>query len=178
MFGGKTARQVLLSGVFVAGLAATPAEAAITIEILDPIVVAHINKSAQRMQVTIDGKPVYTWKISTGARGYSTPVGEYVPYRMHKMWRSRQYDNAPMPHSVFFHKGYAVHGTTSISRLGRRASHGCVRLHPANAKTFFDLILKHGRARTQITVSGDWPEAVKKAYERQSKRKQSGQSTN
>ena len=147
-------RRGLLAVIMLTGLASLPANAGITIEIVDPVIVAHIDKSAQRMKVSVDGKPVHSWKVSTGALGYSTPVGDYAPYRMHTMWRSRQYEDAPMPHAVFFYEGYAVHGTISTGQLGNRASHGCIRLHPANAKRFFDLILKHGRARTQITISG------------------------
>ena len=147
-------KSFLLLLMVMAGLAATPAYATITIEIVDPVIVAKIDKSSQRMKVSVDGKPLYSWKVSTGARGHATPVGDYAPYRMHTMWRSRQYDDAPMPHAVFFYEGYAVHGTTSTGNLGSRASHGCIRLHPKNAKKFFDLILKHGRAKTKITITG------------------------
>lgn len=109
-----------------------------------PKVVAKIDISEQRMQVFVDGEQRYIWKVSTGRRGYYTPRGTYSPYRMHKMWRSRKYNNAPMPYAVFFHKGWAVHGTNAIRRLGRPASHGCVRLHPKNAKAFYHLIKKAG----------------------------------
>ncbi|NNE24759.1 MAG: L,D-transpeptidase [Rhizobiales bacterium] len=147
-------RMLVSAGIVLNWLASAPAHAGITIEVVDPIIVAHIDKTAQRMKVSVDGKPVHSWKVSTGTLGYSTPVGDYAPYRMHTMWRSRQYDDAPMPHAVFFYEGYAVHGTYSTGQLGRRASHGCIRLKPANAKKFFNLILKHGRARTKITISG------------------------
>ena len=148
-------KSFLFQVLALAVLAATPAHAAITIEIVDPVIVARIDKSSQSMKVSIDGEQLYSWKVSTGARGYATPVGDYAPYRMHTMWRSREYDDAPMPHAVFFYEGYAVHGTTSTGNLGRRASHGCIRLHPKNAKKFFDLVLQHGRARTKITITGD-----------------------
>ena len=147
--------RALILALTMLGLATLPARAAITIEILKPIIVAEIDKSTQRMKVSVNGEQLYSWKVSTGTRNYSTPVGEFAPYRMHTMWRSRQYDFTPMPHAVFFYEGVAVHGTSSVGRLGRPASHGCVRLHPANARKFFNLILKHGRARTQISVSGD-----------------------
>jgi lipoprotein-anchoring transpeptidase ErfK/SrfK len=45
-----------------------------------------------------------------------------------------------------------VHGTDQVSRLGQPASHGCVRLHPNNASTFFRLVQRYGRASTRITV--------------------------
>jgi lipoprotein-anchoring transpeptidase ErfK/SrfK len=72
---------------------------------------------------------------------------------MHRMWYSRKYDNAPMPNSVFFLGGYAVHGTPHIRSLGRPASHGCVRLHPENARTLYNLIADSGmgHARSVIT---------------------------
>ena len=186
--GDKNMRQFVLPGVILASLAAAPAAAEIRIEIIDPVVVARIDNSTQRMQVSVDGKPVYSWKVSTGMRGYSTPVGDYAPYRMHTMWYSRQYGYTPMPHAVFFNEGIAVHGTNSTGHLGRPASHGCVRLHPANAKTFFKLILEHGRARTQISVTGDWSAKKKKISnkklrknrkkKRQSRRKRRNQAYN
>ena len=110
----------------------------------EPPIVARVDISEQRMNVYVNGLITHSWKVSTGARGYYTPRGEYSPYRMHRMWHSRKYNNAPMPHAVFFHKGWAIHGTNAISRLGRPASHGCVRLHPKNARTLFKLIKASG----------------------------------
>ncbi len=117
-----------------------------------PDIVAVIDISDQRLRVFRSGKLLHTWKVSTGARGYITPVGRYTPYRIHKMWRSRKYQNAPMPYSVFFHKGWAVHGTDAIKRLGRPASHGCVRLHPKNAKILYSLVRKAGMKNASIVV--------------------------
>ena len=110
----------------------------------EPPVVARVDLSDQRMTVYVKGLITHSWKVSTAARGYYTPRGTYKPYRMHTMWRSRKYNNAPMPHAVFFHKGWAIHGTNAIARLGRPASHGCVRLHPDNARTLFNLITQSG----------------------------------
>ena len=155
-------RLFACAAVLLVAAAVGPASAGITIEIDEPVVFAHIDKAKQRMKVSVDGKPVYSWKVSTGELGYSTPIGTYAPYRMHTMWRSRQYDDAPMPHAVFFYEGYAVHGTYSTGALGQPASHGCIRLHPKNAKKFFDLVLKHGRGHTQITITGDWQGRKKK----------------
>ena len=70
--------------------------------------------SAQTMEVTVDGRPAFNWKVSTGRKGYVTPTGSYKPTRMHEMWYSRKYDMAPMPHSVFFNGGYAVHATDAV----------------------------------------------------------------
>lgn len=124
---------------------------------LPTTLVARINLTSQTMTVTANGKPIHTWKVSSGAPGYATPPGTFKPGWMSKMWYSRQYDDAPMPHSVFFNGGIAVHGTTSIGNLGRAASHGCVRLAPGNAARFYSLVSKHGMAQTRIVVHGRQP---------------------
>lgn len=115
-------------------------------------VTAKIDLSSQRMDVYVNGSHYSTWRVSTARRGYRTPVGSFRPKRMHRKWFSRVYDNAPMPNSVFFHYGYAVHGTNHIRSLGRPASHGCVRLHPANARKLFDLIKQAGMRNSRIVV--------------------------
>lgn len=104
------------------------------------------------MQVLVDGRPTFAWKVSTGAKGHVTPTGSFKPTRMHQMWYSRKYDNAPMPHSVFFKGGYAVHATNFVKRLGQPASHGCVRLHPVNAADFYQLVEIFGPANTRIVI--------------------------
>jgi len=120
---------------------------------LPPIVVARVDKSEQRMRVFVNGKQAYSWRVSTARGGYITPTGSWQPKRIHKMWHSRKYQMAPMPYSVFYHGGYAVHGTYDLKRLGRRASHGCVRLHPANAKKLYRLVARYGMGNTQIIVT-------------------------
>lgn len=115
-------------------------------------IVARVSIGEQRMHVSIDGRPTYVWKVSTAGRGYVTPKGAYRPTRMHEMWYSKKYDNAPMPHSIFFNGGYAVHATNQISRLGRPASHGCVRLHPDNAANFYQLVETFGPSNTSILI--------------------------
>lgn len=107
-------------------------------------VVAKVNLSTQRMHVYENGRHRYTWKISSGRAGYRTPTGSYTIHRMHKRYFSKKYHGAPMPYAMFFHRGYAVHGTGSIKRLGRTASHGCVRLHPSNAATLFSMVQRKG----------------------------------
>ncbi len=124
---------------------------------LPPTLFARINLTTQTMVVQANGKTVHTWKVSTGAPGYATPPGNFKPGWMAKDWRSRQYDNAPMPYSVFFNGGIAVHGTMSPGSLGRAASHGCVRLATSNAATFFKLVSRHGMAQTRIIVHGAQP---------------------
>lgn len=132
--------------------------APIVVPLPEPVViprsiVAQINLSRQRMEVTVDGVPRYSWPISTARRGYRTPVGSYRPQRMYRRYFSRKYDNAPMPYSIFFNGGYAIHGTTDLKRLGRPASHGCVRLHPSNAATLFTLVKEYGAGNTRIIVT-------------------------
>lgn len=115
-------------------------------------IVAHVDISEQRMQVLVDGVPTFEWKVSTGRKGYETPTGAYKPTRTHEIWYSKTYDNAPMPHSVFFSGGYAVHATDAVKRLGKPASHGCVRLSPENASDFYTLVQTFGPSNTSIVI--------------------------
>lgn len=118
-------------------------------------IVINIDKSTQEMTVFKDGVELYTWPVSTGTRGYSTPSGTFTASSMNEMWYSRQWDNAPMPHAIFFtKKGHAIHGTTEEHRLGQAASHGCVRLSRANAKTLFHLVKETGLENTQVVLTG------------------------
>jgi len=91
-------------------------------------VVIVVNKSTQRLSVSVDGTPRYEWPVSTARMGYNTPNGTYGVERMAVSWFSRKYDWSPMPHSIFFDGGYAIHGSYEIGRLGTPASHGCIRL--------------------------------------------------
>jgi lipoprotein-anchoring transpeptidase ErfK/SrfK len=115
---------------------------------------AKVDLTSQRVTVLEHGKPKHTWAISSGAQGFETPTGTFKPGWMAKMWFSKQYDNAPMPHAVFFNGGIAMHATQSTGSLGRPASHGCVRLAPANAAIFYALVSKHGLVHTRIAVTG------------------------
>ncbi len=116
-----------------------------------------VDKSTQQMTVAVDGVPRYRWTVSTGRAGYGTPNGTYHPQRLEKTWFSKEYYNSPMPHSIFFHGGYAIHGSYEINRLGGPASHGCIRLHPSNAATLFALVQREGMGATTIRVSGESP---------------------
>lgn len=120
----------------------------------EPTLLVNINLTTQRMVVTENGKSKYTWAVSSGAYGYATPTGTFKPSWMSKMWYSKQYDNAPMPHSIFFKGGAAIHATSSIHLLGTPASHGCVRLAPSNAAKLYAMVSRHGKDRTQISVHG------------------------
>jgi hypothetical protein len=126
-------------------------------------IIIAVDKAAQRMAVTVDGKQQYLWKVSTGTGG-APKAGTYQPLRLEKSWFSRKYDMSPMPHSIFFHEGIAIHGTQYVSRLGNAASHGCVRLAPANAATLFNLVRAQGMASTTIVVThSGWPDLAKLA---------------
>lgn len=115
-------------------------------------IVITISKAQQRVAVAVDGAERYRWPVSTGRRGYDTPAGKFRPVRFEKSWYSRKYNWAPMPHSIFFYRGYAMHGTTEEKHLGRRASHGCVRLSKENAATLFAMVRARGRANARIVV--------------------------
>ncbi len=116
-------------------------------------VVARVDLSSQRMTVSVNGRHYGTWKVSTGRRGFSTPRGSWRAKWLSKNHRSRKYNNAPMPYSVFYLGGIAIHGTNATRRLGRTASHGCVRLAKGNARRFFNLVRRYGLGNTRITVS-------------------------
>lgn len=148
---GFTSRMIQIAAAFLtAGTlllgAQNPARAAST------QLEARVSISMQTMEVLVDGRPAFQWKVSTAGKGYVTPTGSWKPTRLEEMWHSRQYDNAPMPHAVFFHEGYAVHATNMVKRLGRPASHGCVRLHPTDAADFFQLVQIFGSSNTTITI--------------------------
>jgi len=115
--------------------------------------VANIDVSSQTMTVSKSGQVLYRWSVSTARKGYFTPRGSYRPQWTARMWHSRKYDNSPMPYSVFFHGGYAIHGTGAVKYLGRPASHGCVRLHTANAATFYAMVKEAGFGNTRIVVT-------------------------
>lgn len=115
--------------------------------------IANISLSSQTMTVSQNGIVKYRWKVSTARKGYVTPKGSWSAKWLSKNHRSRKYDNAPMPYAVFFNGGYAVHATFDLKRLGRPASHGCVRLHPDNAAQFFSMTSRHGLKNTRIVVT-------------------------
>ena len=115
-------------------------------------IVVDIDRSVQRMAVIVDGVPRYNWRVSTARRGYITPPGTYHPEMLARHWFSRKYYYSPMPHSIFFYGGFAIHGSYEISHLGRPASHGCVRLDPGNAAVLFGLVQREGMSTTTIVI--------------------------
>jgi len=112
-----------------------------------------VDVGEQMMEVYVDGELQHRWRVSTGRSGFETPGGVYRPQRLEREWYSKQYDDAPMPHAVFFHNGYAIHGTYDKRHLGQQASHGCIRLHPEHAEELFDLVEEHGASRTRIEIA-------------------------
>ena len=113
---------------------------------------ARVDISTQTMTVSQYGRVLYNWPVSTARKGYVTPRGSYRPTALYRMWYSRKYEMSPMPYSVFFRGGYAIHGTYYVKNLGRPASHGCVRLHPSNAATFYAMVKDVGPGNTRIYV--------------------------
>jgi L,D-transpeptidase catalytic domain len=159
LFGKLHARQArkrcwlaisMLGSVLCAGLSlATPASASILIT---------IDKSAQQMSVAVDGAQRYVWPVSTGRPGYDTPSGSFKPNRMDADHYSQEWDNAPMPHAIFFDlDGHAIHGFFDVKHLGSAVSHGCVRLSPDHATTLFNLVKAEGMAETKVVVAGRTP---------------------
>jgi len=114
--------------------------------------VARVSLSQQVMHVYHHGQLLYEWPVSTARAGKITPTGAWRPQFLSRNHRSSLYNNAPMPYSVFYSGNFAIHGTDQISRLGRPASAGCVRLHPSNARTFFEMVQAEGMAQTRVVV--------------------------
>ena len=132
-------------------LAAAPAAAALLIQ---------IDKSTQQMTVSEDGQLLYRWPVSTGIARYDTPSGDFKPFRMEKDHHSDEWDDAPMPYSIFFtKKGHAIHGTNHKS-IGRPASHGCVRLSVQHAAILWKLVKQEKMANTEVVLSGRLPGAA------------------
>lgn len=113
-----------------------------------------VDKAAQLMRVTVDGKLRHSWPVSTGRAQFETPTGTFRPLRLAKEHYSKEWDDAPMPHSIFFTAGgHAIHGSNDTRRLGRRASHGCVRLAPSKAAALFALVQSEGPSATKVTIT-------------------------
>jgi hypothetical protein len=135
---------VAIAGLMLFATSAAQAKVSITVD-----------KNAQLMTVAIDGVERYQWPVSTGIPSYETPNGSFRTFRMEADHYSKEFDDAPMPHSIFFTKiGHAIHGTDSEGRLGSPASHGCVRLSRANATTLYALVEKEGVLNTTVTLTG------------------------
>ena len=140
--------------VLVAGLACVASTLAVA------NILIQIDKPSQSMTVSVDGQLLYRWPVSTGATGFSTPDGSYTPFRMEVMHYSQEWDNAGMPHAIFFTKrGHSIHGTDHAG-LGTPVSHGCVRLSLSNATALYQLVAAEGMANTKVVVIGPDPPGV------------------
>jgi L,D-transpeptidase-like protein len=139
-------RAIIIAGALAMLVCADRADA--KLEIL-------VEKASQRMMVMQDGYIRYIWPVSTGRDSLETPNGTYTPQRLERNWFSSAYYNSPMPYSIFFHNGYAIHGSYAINQLGGPASHGCVRLHPHHAALLFDLVQREGPGNTTIDVTDE-----------------------
>jgi lipoprotein-anchoring transpeptidase ErfK/SrfK len=139
-------RKSVLLGAVIAVAALLPLSSAVA------KVVAKVDVSSQTMNVYVDGSLAYSWPVSTARAGFHTPRGSYGVQSLQAMHYSKKYHNSPMPHSVFFKGGFAVHGTGAVGQLGRPASHGCVRLAPGHAAELYSLIQEHGRGGARIVV--------------------------
>ena len=114
-----------------------------------------VDKTTQQMTVSRDGALLYTWPVSTGRSGYDTPSGSFKPSSMEREHYSREWDDAPMPNSIFFTpQGHAIHGTYAARRLGRAVSHGCIRLSRKNAATLYELVAAEGLESTEVVITG------------------------
>jgi hypothetical protein len=116
-----------------------------------------VDLSTQRMHVETPDGERFNWAVSSGREGFRTIRGNFRPTRLEKTWYSRKY-GGNMPNAIFFRGGFAIHGTGAVGALGRPASHGCVRLHPANAAKLFALVKKHGTGSTRIAINGIAPD--------------------
>jgi lipoprotein-anchoring transpeptidase ErfK/SrfK len=158
-----SSRLIEASAAFVRRCGAHVLALALTCVVLDAAhanILIQVDKPTQTMTVTVDGQPRYRWPVSTGATGYSTPSGSYTAFRMELMHYSQEWDNAGMPHSIFFtQRGHAIHGSNH-PRLGSPASHGCVRLSLENAATLYQLVQANGLSGTQVVVRGADPPGV------------------
>src|SRR5271155_315729 len=143
----------VLSASFLTAALALPTASAARANIL-----ITIDKTTQQMSVVVDGAQRYIWPVSTGRAGYDTPSGTFKPNRMDADHLSQEWDNAPMPHTVFFDlHGHAIHGFFDVKHLGLAVSHGCVRLSPDHAATLFELVKAQGMANTSVVISGRTP---------------------
>jgi lipoprotein-anchoring transpeptidase ErfK/SrfK len=135
-------------------------------------VLVTIDKTSQQMTVSLNGAERYRWPVSTGRAGYETPSGSYTATSMNEIWYSKEWDNAPMPHAIFFLKdGHAIHGSYEVKNLGKPVSHGCVRISPQNAAILFALVEENGLGNTKVVISGSSPDGNDKVARRQTSRR-------
>lgn len=146
--------------IFIRGLIATLLFAA-PLSAAQAAVLIQVDKTAQQMTVSVDGSKRWVWPVSTGRAGHDTPGGNFRAFRMEEDHYSKEFDEAPMPHSIFFTKfGHAIHGSFDVKNIGRPASHGCVRLQPENAAKLFALVKAEGVLNTTVVLTGQIPRSA------------------
>ena len=131
------------------------------------LVYAEVDKSKQKLYLWIMGELKDSFLVSTGkGKKHETPVMSLHPdgpvltkYSSKKFPGGSYLGLGNMPYAVFIRDGYAVHGTTTgnFAKLGTKASHGCIRLHPDNAKVFNALVKSVGIGQTWISVKDSIP---------------------
>jgi hypothetical protein len=147
--------RLFLRGLIAAILCGAPLAAA------NAAVLIQVDKAAQQMTVSVDGQPRWHWPVSTGRAGHDTPGGSFRAFRMEPDHYSKEFDEAPMPHSIFFTKtGHAIHGSFDVKNIGRPASHGCVRLQPENAAKLYALVQAEGVLNTTVVLTGQIPRSA------------------
>jgi hypothetical protein len=157
---GRFCAELLTRGVYMRtlSLALAAFATAAFVQSASAAILITVDKSTQQMTVEMNGLHLYTWPVSTGKSGHDTPSGSFKTFRMEADHFSREWDDAPMPNSIFFtQKGHAIHGSFDVKHLGQAASHGCVRLAPQNAKLLFDLVKQDGVFNTQVVLKGEIP---------------------
>lgn len=99
----------------------------------------------------------WTSKVSTGKRGYETPLGTFTISQKKVRHRSNLYSNAPMPYmqrltsgGVALHAGHVP---------GYRASHGCIRLPWSYAKKLYGMT----RSGTKVHITNERPRTAEEA---------------
>ncbi|SMH53701.1 L,D-transpeptidase [Maritimibacter sp. HL-12] len=149
----STARLGILTVAALAAFAtAVPASERLSTSNRSNQIVIRVDVSDQEMTVMQAGRRLYSWPVSTAKRGKITPSGTYQPQWFSRNHRSSLYDDAPMPFAIFYDGNYAIHGTYSTGQLGRPASNGCVRLHPENARTLYEMVYALGKENTYVVV--------------------------
>lgn len=110
-----------------------------------------ISLAAQKLTLKEGDAEPRVFTISSGKKGFRTPAGCFIVDQTMRMAYSSKYGGSPMPFSVFFKGGtkYATHGTSHLDQLGSPASHGCVRLHPDNARIVFETVRRHDPDNTK-----------------------------
>jgi hypothetical protein len=125
-------------------------------------VFAHVKKAEQKLYLYVNGQLQAVWATSTGTTGHGTPNFDTRPDgRIYNKYTSKKYPGGDynglgnMPYAVFIRGGFAIHGTGrgNWPKLGRPASHGCIRIHPDNAAVFNSLVRNAGIQNTWITVN-------------------------